>query len=331
VLASLCGSSQALAQQSEQSELPSDVVKVKVETGLEAEAFPIDEKDPESSVPGMEQAMKHPLQMGYHVMLLIERGQAAMEREDYKAAIKFYRAMVKAIPERATPHGLLCKAYEAAGDDASALDACRQALARPSVTVDDNLRFIALMLRKPGKLEKKEVEDVDAVIAHLEKELSAPPVEQGEAAQSPVELPAGAKPLATPSEVLLAVTMLKCDLATRLEETPRLEQCSARLEQLAPRDARTLGYSWALQLNKGDYDAAEGVIQRAERLGVPEAAVVKMQTALRTRRDGLRPWQQWLQDWGLIDGLTGLMTALAAVLVLRRKKSVAGPQQLSHG
>lgn len=337
---SLCGalslslllvSGAAHAQELPVEDLPEDVQKVKVETSLETEAFPIDEKDPEGSVPSPEMAMRRPLQMGYFVMLLIERGQAAMDRGDFKAAIKFYRAMVKSIPERATPHGLLCKAYEAAGEHDSALDACRQALARASVTVDDNVRYVQLVLKKPGKLEKLDIEDVEAVIAHLEKELSAPPAEQGEAAQSPVELPPGATPPPSPAQTLLTPALLRCDLATRLEDSDRLESCSKKLEALAPRDPRTIGYAWALQLNKGDYEAAEGVIYRAERLGLPAAAVERMQTALRARRDGLRPWQQWLQDWGLLGGLTVVLSSLAAVLVLRRRKALPPTGQLSHG
>jgi hypothetical protein len=72
----------------------------------------IDEHDPEASVPTPEQAMRNPLEMGYLLMDLIARAEAATQRGDHAAAVRYHRAIVKAVPARALAHANLCRAQE---------------------------------------------------------------------------------------------------------------------------------------------------------------------------------------------------------------------------
>jgi tetratricopeptide (TPR) repeat protein len=280
-----------------------EVRQVEIDTSgdqLAAEAFKLDDADPERSVPSMEQAMRSPLKMGYFVMLLIERGKLAEDRGDFPAAIKYRRALVKATPERSMGYSLLCQAYQAAGDAEAALKECRAALGKGGVTVDDNLRFVNLLLAKQGELSKSELEDVEAIIAHLDKELSSD--------DKPVVL-----------------ERMRCDLATRLNDENRLTACSTRLRALAPNDPRTFAYAWALALRKHDFKQAKLLIAEAKAVGLPEAAIARMEEGLKIERERAEPWKRWLDQWGLVGGLTLLVLAAGALLTQRRRGALASP------
>src|SRR4051812_45708366 len=64
----------------------------------------IDEEHPERSVPTPEQALKNPLEMGYLVMDLVARAEAASQRGDHAAAVRYYAAIAKAVPERSVSY-----------------------------------------------------------------------------------------------------------------------------------------------------------------------------------------------------------------------------------
>jgi tetratricopeptide (TPR) repeat protein len=263
---------------------------------LAQEAFALSDSDPESSVPSMEQAMRRPLQMGYFVILLIERGKAALDRGDAAAAVKYYRALVKAVPERSQSYSLLCKAYEAQADIQSALENCRTALGKEGVTVEDNLRFVEVLLKKPVALEARDIEDVEAVAGHLEQELG--PEKDGP----------------------LVANRLRCGLGIRLEDVKRLEACTRELRKLAPKDAGTIAFSWALALKQRDFVAAERVMAEAKAAGLPIHALRKMQEGLAVAREGAGGWRRWLRDWYLLVGGTALLALGIFLLVHARRR-----------
>jgi tetratricopeptide (TPR) repeat protein len=241
--------------------------------------------------------MRRPLQMGYFVILLIERGKAALDRGDSAAAVKYYRALVKAVPERSQSFSLLCKAYEAQGDIQSALENCRTALGKSGVTLEDNLRFVQVLLKKPAtELSPTEIEDVDAIASHLEKELG--PEQDGPA----------------------VANQLRCNLGLRLEDVERLETCSKELRKLVPKDPTTIAFSWALALKKRDFEAAKGVIADAKAAGLPRHALRKMEEGLVAAREGERAW---LRNWPLLaGGLSLLGVGLFFVFSARRKRTL---------
>jgi tetratricopeptide (TPR) repeat protein len=271
---------------------------------LAEEAFKVNDADPESSVPTMEQAMRSPLKMGYFVMLLIERGKAAQEHKEFPAAIRYRRALVKAVPERSIGYSLLCQTHEAAGDLPAATKACRDALGKAGVTVEDNLRFVNLVLAKQGDLATSEIEDVQAIIAHLDKEL-------------------------TSDDKPIVIERMRCDLATRVADEKGLEACTQRLGELQPNDPRTFAYSWALALRKRDFDTATALIASAKAAGLPEPAIAKMQAGLQAERDRAEPVRRWLDQWGLLVGLTLSLLSLAALLSQRKRAPLA--ESVSHG
>jgi hypothetical protein len=263
--------------------------------GVAAESFPVNESDPESSVPTPQQAMRSPLRMGYHVMLLIEKGDAAMKRGEFAKAAQFYRAMVKATPERARSHSLLCSAYQALNDLPKATESCQHALGLAGVTVNDNVRYVQLLLSKPGALDPKDLENAEATIAHLEKELK-------EDKTAP-----------------LTVESLRCDVATRLEDERRLIACSDKLLQVAPKDPRTFAYRFALNLMRRDYPAAQRLIADAARAGMPQPAVARMQQNLLAIQNPKQATTSNV-DWrALAVGCGALVAALGMYLIGKRR------------
>ncbi|HVZ31675.1 MAG TPA: hypothetical protein VG963_04570, partial [Polyangiaceae bacterium] len=253
-----------------------------------------------------EQAMRRPLQMGYFVMLLVERGTAASERGDHYGALKYYRALAKAVPERSQAFKMLCKEYEVIGDFEHALENCKLVLGKSGVTVDDNARFVDLTLRKRGALPQSDIEDVEAVIAHLETQL-------GNSEEAPI-----------------ITNQLCCDLATRLEDVARLEECTKQLRTLAPKDPKTLAYSWALALKKRDFHEAKRIIHQAKRIGLPAPAIEKMERGLASEREHDHAASTWLRPWGFVGGSVMLFAAVLSAFLLRRKRTlIAG--QLGQG
>jgi hypothetical protein len=250
-------------------------------------SFDIDDSDPESSVPTAEQAMKRPLDMGYHIMMLSERAQKASETGDYEAAARYWRAMTKAVPDMSLPRRRLCAAYEATGDLPKAIESCRSALALRGVTVQDSEHYVKLLLAKPVELDARDIADVEAIAAHLEKELG----------------PENGPPLAK---------TLQCQLAVRIHDPARLETCSNALWQLRPKDPETLVYAWTLAVMRGDLAKAEKLIAEARAAQMPRQAVSKLEQQLRVERERRAPW--WMQE--LRDGRIQLATASAVLLAV---------------
>jgi tetratricopeptide (TPR) repeat protein len=269
--------------------------QVMIETDrLAAEAFKLDDRDPVSSVPSAEQAMRKPLQMGYFVMLLIERGKAASERGDQEAALKYYQALAKAVPERSKAFSLLCETRIALNDHAAALEDCKTALGKPGVTVDDNLRFVELMLKKPQALSASEVEDVEAVIAHLEKELAAE------------------------KNGPLVASQLSCELGSRLQDIGRLQACTERLHELAPLQPTTFVYSWSLAVLRRDFEGAKRIMERAKRAGLPADALAKMEAGMELQREQGSSSARW-RPLAAGGALLSLL-ALGAFLFFTRRR-----------
>lgn len=248
-------------------------------------SFTINDADPESSVPAPEAAMKRPLDMGYHIMMLSERGEKAYAGGDYAAAIRYYRALQKAVPDMSLPRRKLCVAHEAAGETTKALEACRAALGLNGTNVEDSERYVKLVLAQVGALSARDVADVDSISTHLEEQLGA---EQG---------PTVAK-------------KMQCQLAVRMNDIARLEACTTELNKLRPNDPETLVFAWTLSLMKGDLAQAEQWIARARDAQLPPRAVTKLETALQLERDKRAPW--WVHK--LRDTRLQLLAAIAVAL-----------------
>jgi len=285
--------------------------------------FAIDDADPESHVPTPEQAMRAPLQMGYWTMLVAERAEAAMKKGEHASAIRYYRALANAVPDRSISHTSLCKAYEAQGDWANAVASCKAALGKAGVKLDDHTRFVRVLLARPGTLGARDVADADAVIAHIEQALRS--AGAGADAQ-------GATPARVSRSAALLPHQLRCELALRLEDGKRLGTCSAALQKLAPGDARTVTFQWALALTKKDFAEAQRLVTSARRAKLPDDALAAMEKRLELERERAPWWQRLLDGGKLLATGTMLLVLLAGAALLlawrrsgRRRRTFAQP------
>jgi hypothetical protein len=283
--------------------------------------FKIDDQDPESAVPTWDDAMKQPLQMGYWVMLVSERAQKAVKAGDHAKAVKYYRALAKAVPDRSTGYAKMCEEYEALGDWKLAVDSCQAALTKKGVTAKDSIRFVRMLLQKQERLVATEIADVDAVIAHLDTELAKPPAPaEGEPAR--VFDPVQRKQEERENRIL--VNQLRCELGLLLEDTQRLEACSSALAADAPRDPRTISFSWALAVARSDFGEAERLIDVARSAGINETAIETMQGRLIVERENrtvlgrIKRASSDARFWGASALVLGL-AAIAAEISRRRR------------
>lgn len=215
--------------------------------------FQIDDDDPEASVPGPDAATRDPLQYGYFLQDLAAKAEAASKNGDHAAAARFYGAIAKGAPTVAYPPRQMCVELEAAGDIPQAIQACRSAVSRLGSTAADYTRFVSLVLASKQPMQPGERKELDAVVAHLQK-----------------ESPDGSMP-----------TMLRCQVDLRFKDVPALEACTAALAKLAPNDPKTVSLQWALAVEKRDRGTALSLLQRARSLGVSAAALAKMEEGTR--------------------------------------------------
>jgi tetratricopeptide (TPR) repeat protein len=248
----------------------------------------VDEKNPEGTVPSPGQRDADPLEYGYHLMDLTDKGEAAMRRGDYAAAAKFYAALAKAVPDVSIAFAKACDAYDALGDREKALASCAAALRRQGVRVGDYAHFARLVLAKPTRLDPSEVDDVDAVIDHLKKDESA--------------RPAGFE--------------VQCNLAVRLGDKKRLEECAPALAVIAPGDPKTLFFQWSLALMQRDFPAARRFIEHAKASPMKPEEVAKMEEAT---IGALPIWRRAFHDWRIPTTLGILLFAGLAILTTWRR------------
>jgi tetratricopeptide (TPR) repeat protein len=249
--------------------------------------FKVDEANPEKGLPSAEEAMKNPLEMGYLMMDLIARAEAATQRGDHAATVRYYKAIAKAVPERAVSFSKLCKAYAELGDLDSAIDACRQALGKGGVQVEDHARFVQLMLSRERPLSTEEVADLDAVVKHLKGQLTD----------------------GSDSAAKLLPVRLQCDIATKLEDEARLSGCVENLAGLAPKEPLALTYRYALALRQQDFSAADEVVAEATGAGLPEGAIASMRQQLTTAREQSSVFARL--GWGAVEWLAAVVLCLA--------------------
>jgi tetratricopeptide (TPR) repeat protein len=253
--------------------------------------WPVDDKDPESSVPNDERKNRNPLQFGYWLMDLTFKASEASKKGDHAAAIAYYKALVKAVPDRSVSFTRLCESYEASGDWTDALETCATALTRPGVTISDYQHYFALALAKKGSLTSPEVETLDSVVQHLRED------------------PAGKT----------AGDDLECQLGVRLEDATRLERCTAALAASAPDSPRTISYEWALALKRGNAKEAAALLERARSTAMKPEGIEQMERGIASfeasRRRKLYAW--------ILGGAAAAGGALWGLLVLVRRRRTA--------
>jgi tetratricopeptide (TPR) repeat protein len=202
--------------------------------------FSVDYRDPEKSVPTAKERDSNPLEFGYFLQDLLEEAELARKNNDLQAVIRFYRAVAKAVPDNAKGWSRLCEAYELVKDRERAIRACKYALARPAVELQDYVRYANLILAKDGALLPAEISDLNVALAHLEKQGS----------------------------LNFLVSELRCQLGVKLKDAVVLEACTKAMARLAPNDPRTVVFEWSLAVQKGQRAEAQRLIERAVKAGV---------------------------------------------------------------
>src|SRR6185503_3389473 len=258
----------------------------------------INDKDPSSSLPNVEQRNHDPLNFGYHLMDLADKADVAIQHGDYRQAAKYYEAMAKAVPDTAIGFRKACELWEKAHDPQKALGFCRDALSVQGVTLGDYEHFAKLVLAKEGQLNKSEVAELTQVIEHLKTTGAG----GGLAAE------------------------LQCEVGLRLEAVDRLKECTAVLAQLAPNDPRTISYQWALALKQGDFKKAEELVERAKTTTMEPEGIKKMQEAIVLERSLPRRIERHsnLIAFGAIV-IAALGAALGITKLLRRRAARLRP------
>jgi len=247
--------------------------------------WPIDDANPEKSVPSNKQRDTNPLQFGYWRMDIAFKAEQAANRGDKPAAIRYYAALGKAVPDRSFAFVKMCGLYEAEGDRANAVTSCAAALGREGVTADDYAHYFRLVLS--GALDAKSIEDLDAVVTHLR---------------------------ASATSSVLA-DQLECELGARLSDEKRLAECTKGLALAAPNDAKTISFEWALAMRRGNIAEARTLIGRARDAGMSADGLRRMTEATAAAEP---LWLKALRDWRTLAGVLLLAAALVARALLRR-------------
>lgn len=253
-------------------------------------AFPIDDANPKASVPTPEKRSQTPLEFGYFLMELTERGEAALKEKDFPRAARYFDAVAFAVPEVAVGHRKLCLARLGAGDYDGAIPACREATGTEGSQSGDLARFLTALLARPAALSVEETAEFEEVVAHAE--------------QQNVD----------PKEFLPQV----CELAVRTQDAPRLENCVNRMRQLAPQGAMTAAFTWALAMQHHDENGARKALAAARAAAHDPAKLAQMEEATEKAFASGRPW--------IFAGLgIALLAGIAAFAQWRRGKSDPNP------
>jgi len=253
-----------------------------------SQKFPINETDPEASVPNARERDRNPLEFGYLLQDLIEGAEMARKAGDYQGVVHYYRAIVKGAPERAKGWSKLCEAYALVNDHPRAAAACGAALSRPGVELQDYTRFIHETLLLPGKPTPANAAKLEDVLAHLDKQ---PNIE-------------------------LATAELRCQVGVALGDSRMLEAGTAAMTRLAPKDPKTLIYQWTLAMQRGQTEAAGRLLKQAKGLNLPPENLERMQTL--TTGAGRHRYV-----WTGLGAAMCLLLAGGALLLARRRRGAA--------
>jgi tetratricopeptide (TPR) repeat protein len=254
----------------------------------------LNDTDPESSVPTPEQRDSNPLNYGYFIMDVTARAEKAVQRGDHQAAVKYFRALAKAVPNRSIAFTKLCISYQAMGDLKDALESCQTALGREGVTDQDYLRYAQLVVEQKPDFGKGDIADLDAIVQHLRSNLPSN---------------------STADEI-------ECDLGLKVKDRARLERCTHNLATLKPNDQKTLSYQWSLAVMRRDYATANMLLTQLKKTAANPEAIRKMDEITRS----VQPfWKRiWNNRWAAI-GLFALVlvAGIVTTTIIRRNRQPA--------
>ncbi|MEO5768282.1 MAG: hypothetical protein ABIS92_08005 [Polyangia bacterium] len=249
--------------------------------------FAIDPRNPEGNIPSIKDRNSNPLEFGYFLQDLLERAEQARKENDFEGVIRYYRAVAKAVPDNAKGWSKLCEAYDFVKDRDRAIRACKYAIDRPAVELQDYLRYVRLILSREDQLPASDQGEVNAVLAHLDEQPS----------------------------LELVSNELRCEAGVKLKDVAMLERCTKVLVRLAPGDPKTVVFQWSLAMQKGQRSEAERFIALARKSGVVLANVERMEKVTSSSLDGDARHRM------VLGAIVLLLGSLTLVAVARRRAS----------
>jgi hypothetical protein len=250
--------------------------------------FVVDDTDPLKSVPSVEDRNANPVDFGYFLTSLFQKGNAAAERGDHAAAVRYFLALAKGAPQGAMAFRHLCTEYRALGKLSEAQQACGVLLSRSGVTVEDSAQYVQLVVTQPNELSAAQVGDVESVIEHI----------------------------ATQANDKALVQDLKCRLGARILDAVRLQACTSELRRLNYPAEKMSTYVWALAMLQGNTTEAKRQVELAQKTGMDASAIASMASATGGNAAALSPQQ--LAALSLFAAVIGF--GAVAYLRLRNRK-----------
>lgn len=286
------------AEPAPHTDSPAEPAEPEVPVAGHLSKFKIDDKDPSSSVPTIEQRDHDPLEYGYFIMDLGDHAEWALAKGDHLAAAGFYRALAKAVPDAAVGFVKACEQYELAGDKDKAQEFCAAALTLKGVTVADYSHYARLALRRKN-LRPTDIANLDGVIKHLE---------------------------ADPASRSVGLD-IECTLGAREGDQARLEHCVPQLTGIDSKNPKTLFYQWALAIKKKDFGAAERILARTkEWAGAPPGQVQQMEQVTLEAMPAWRKSLRSFRDWR-VGASFALVVVAGLGLALLKKRPVPTPTE----
>jgi tetratricopeptide (TPR) repeat protein len=252
--------------------------------------FKINDRDPESTVPTPKQRDGNPLEYGYFIQDLLAKAEAAIKRQDHQAAIRYYRALALAVPDRAVAWSRLCKAYEIVNDRQRAIGACRYAIDREGAELKDFSRFVRVVVAKQGDLSSEERTALNEVLTHLDKQ----------------------------PDMAIPAAHLRCQAAVKTQDQAAMGACTGVLAKAAPDDPKTIVFQWSYAVMRGQQAEAARLIDRAEKSGVSFESLEQMSKVTKASRR----WPSRLMGVAAVAGVAGLLGVL--FFLLRRRLGTRG-------
>jgi hypothetical protein len=259
--------------------------------------WPLNEDDPESSIPKIDDINKDPLEFGYWLQDVALDADVYFNHKEYEKAAKFYRALAKAVPDRAISFTKLCDCYEAMGDTRMAIASCGTALLLEGVRQRDYEHYVRLVVMQTGAISDRDQTTLQGVILHLKDDPAAHPL----------------------------ADQLECLAGRRLGDRAMLRECTKVLASQAPNDLATIEAEFALATLDHDFGHARELIAAAEKAGAKKEVVSLMSRAVIDT--GIHRFLGWI-----LVGVAAAFSAVTLILVgyfVRQRR--AGQGEASSG
>jgi tetratricopeptide (TPR) repeat protein len=256
--------------------------------------FPINHDNPESLIPSIEERNADPLEFGYFLQDLNTEAMKAEGKGDYRAALKYWRASAKAVPDMAVSFGKACRCHDILGEREQAIELCSRAINLEGATQEDYLRLAELITQKPLALSALEIQDLDAIVKHLR----GIPGQEGPAA------------------------VVECRLGVKLEDVVRLQSCTPVLGKLSPNDPHTLTFLWSYAMMRKDYGEAKSIVKAMEVSSMARPALAKVKGATDKASAW---WRRPFSDWRYAAGVVALIALVVGGLFLLRRRLALAP------